>query len=228
MKAIRVREIHAIEMSSRCNLHCVYCLQPRLARPAQDMAALTWQRTLAWVRHFVAAGTQGDLVLNGTGESTLHPAFVTMVQEARKAIGPERELSVATNGVAVTEAMVNAVAPSRLMFWVSLHRPEKAERAVHYLRRAGLLKNVTCDPVADPTSWAGQVDWPQTVLDRHPLQSCTWLDDAGVMVAADGDLLACCYSNGQADTVVGDVAEVPGDLWTHGHGLCEACWQRVP
>ena len=228
MTLFHVREIHTIEISSRCQLACRYCLHPHLARPIQDMDAITWQRTLAWVRHFVAAGTQGELLLNGTGESTLHPDFAEMVQQARKALGPDRDLGIATNGVGWTEALVNAIAPARLTVWLSLHRPELSERTHWWLKRAGLLKGATCDPAMNPTNWCGQVDWPQTVLMYNPLQTCTWLKDGGVMVGSDGRMFACCYSNGQEDTVVGDVADLPYGITTHGHGLCAACWQGVP
>lgn len=220
--------LHQIEVTSRCNLACRYCLHPILTRPKQDMAAETWQAAMRWLRHFVAAGTQGELVLSGTGEPTLHPRLAEMALEARQIIGPNRRLLTTTNGLAVTPELVAALVPSQIRVYVTLHRPEKAEQAVWLLQQAGLFEQAVMDPVVGANSWAGQVDWPDRVNrggDARPV--CPWLSRGWMFVASDGTIYTCCYANGTTPPrghVRFPVSAVRPEPWD----VCGACWQRPP
>lgn len=221
---VRVRQVHQIELSSRCNLRCVYCLHPTMARPKLDMAAETWAQALDWVRFFVRQRTQGELALSVTGESTMHPQFVPWVHEARAVLGWDRGLFVSTNGLLLDAAMARALAPAKPIVHVSLHRPEKAQGAIQALKAYSLLGQVECHAATDPHDWAGQVPWPRTAA---PL-ACPWLSVGWVAVLADGRLATCCYE-ADAAGILGHVRTPPhADLETRPYGLCATCWHVPP
>lgn len=220
--------LHQIEVSSRCSLSCAYCLYRVMTRPQQDMAAPTWAACMRWLRHFVDAGTQGELVLSGTGEPTLHPNLPEMAREARRILGPHRRLMTTTNGLHMTAELAEALKPSQIRVYVSLHRPEKAKPAIDLLSRAGLFEQAVMDPVVGANSWAGQVDWPDDVNrfgNARPV--CPWLSRGWLFVASTGECYSCCYANGDTP-VLGYVTDVVRSVQPKPWRVCEACWQRPP
>lgn len=219
--------LHQIEISSRCNLSCRYCLHPIMTRPKVDISREHWAAALEWVRYFVGKGTQGELVLFGTGEPSLHPDFPQMAREARGVIGPGRRLVTTTNGIAVTKEWVDALKPSGIRVYVSLHRPEKAEPAVRYLKSAGLLEATVADAVEYPNDWAGQVKWHSNAAalayDARPI--CPWTAAGQLFVSAHGALYSCCYANGDSP-VLGQVTDAPSALAVTPWKACQSCWLR--
>lgn len=221
---MKIRSIHQIEMTSRCNLRCKYCVHPTMTRAKEDMSDVTWRAALAWVRIFVDAGTQGrELNLCGIGESTLHPMFGEWCLQARAAIGNERDLVLATNGVGVTEDHALAMRYARTKVWVSLHRPEKGGPSVNLLKRYGVLAGVSIDPSISGVDWAGQVKWEVTA----PRSVCPWLKEGKVMIGSQGDVLTCSFDGngvGRLGVVWGDVASMESSPYA----LCANCHQEVP
>ena len=220
--------LHQIELSSQCNLACRYCLSPILTRPKQHMTTHTWLQALRWLQHFVDRGTQGELVLSGTGEPTLNPRLPQMALEARAILGANRRLMTTTNGLAMTPALAKALVPSGIRVYVSLHRPEKAKAAVDLLMQHGLFEQAVMDPVMGSNNWAGQVDWPDSINrggDARPV--CPWLSRGWLFVASDGTCYTCCYANGDTP-VIGHVDEPCHGVRTEPWAVCGACWQRPP
>jgi MoaA/NifB/PqqE/SkfB family radical SAM enzyme len=192
------------------------------------MTSEVWRECLRWLSHFVGHGTQGELVLSGTGEPTLHPRLPEMAMQARRVLGPHHRLMTTTNGIAVTPALVEALKPSQIRVYVSLHRPELAEVAVALLQQAGLFADAVMDPVMGPNSWAGQVDWPDRINAgglARPV--CPWLSRGWMFVASDGRQFACCYANGHTP-VLGHVTNPIGNIVPRPWAVCGACWQRPP
>jgi hypothetical protein len=227
-----LQAVHQIEITSRCNLACVYCPSRDIAagrypgRAALDMTRAVFERSLAWVAYCVRVHGQAELNLAGIGESTLHPEFVEFVTLARRTVGPHAILIFATNGLPPKgvdlETLVRGLAPARPRVWVSLHRPERAARAVELYRRYGLLAGVSTDPATGGNDWAGQVDWPVT---GSPLR-CQWLRDGKVMVMADGRITTCCL-DAQGCGVVGHVDDPIGALDLRPYALCQGCYQVI-
>lgn len=223
-----LRAIHQIELSSECNLRCVYCTSPTLGRPKLHMTRELFERALFWVRHFIKNKNneqRAELNLAGIGESTLHPNFAELVHVARAAVGADVPLVVTTNGLLITEELVLEVKSANLGFFVSLHRPEKAGPAVEILRRHGLFLGASSDPALASIDWAGQVKWPvSTPADTRP---CPWIRDGWGMVFADGRISTCCLdSDGRG--VVGHVDDDPAvGVKLKPYSLCEACDQVV-
>ena len=212
----RVRYVCQIEMTSRCNLRCRYCIHPKMPRAKLDMDAETYALTLGWARRL--RGRQ--LSLAGIGESTLHPEFVRNVFLAREAVGPGVELLLATNGLLMDAAMAAEIAPSRIAVWVSLHRPESAGPAVEALKRAGIFAGLSADPALAAIDWAGQVKWHVSTPARG--SACPWLQGAKVCVLADGRVARCCLDAVAAD-VLGTVRDDVAAMRTGPYALCEKC-----
>ncbi len=216
---LRIRAIHQIEMTSRCNLRCRYCTHPKMPRPKMDMDDATYAKSLAWVKYFQAKRPHAELNLAGIGESTLHPEFVRNVFLAREAVGPAVRLVLATNGLLMDDALAQAIAPARPAVWVSLHRPERAGPAVEALRRAKILSGVSSDPSLAAVDWAGQVKWHVSAPKGSP---CPWMANAMVMVMADGRVTRCCF-DATGDGVIAHVDDDLSKYATSPYNICAAC-----
>lgn len=218
-----LREIHQIEITSRCNLRCVYCPHKKMPRPKVDMSMSDFLVALGWAKHFQEKGTQGEVNLAGIGESTMHPQFVEFLFRAREELGPKQVLLFATNGLLMTEELARAIAPANPRVYVSMHRPEKAGPAVHILRRHGLLQGISNDPALAGSNWAGQVEWDVTVPKGRP---CGWVKGGKAFVMADGRISRCAYDS----TGIGVYATLADDLTkfeTSPYALCKGCDQDV-
>ncbi|MFA6118169.1 MAG: radical SAM protein [Sphingomonas sp.] len=222
-----IKTIQQIEISSRCNLRCSYCVHGNdkaMTRVKLDMGEGTWRAALRWVEHFVRQGTQGELNLAGVGESTLHPRFPGMIAEARAVVGPYRDIIFATNGILVTPALIEAIKPFQPKVWVSTHQPARAAHAIQGLKDAGLIAGISMDGALNPNDWAGQVDWIKPSY-RFP---CPWLTSGHGFVAASGAILTCCLDV-TAGSALEDVSALPrSDVKTQPWHLCKSCYQDVP
>lgn len=225
-----VREVHQIELTTRCNLKCKYCPHwPELPRPKTDMTLEVFQQALALVRHYVARGTQGEVSLTGIGEPTLHPNFVEMLAQAREAIGPERRLAVATNGLLLDDALCDAIKPYDPVVFVSLHRPELGGPAIERLKARGFKYGVNSSFATSAFNWAGtQRNWFVSAQ-RVP---CDYLKQGWCVVLVDGRVATCCLDATGA-SVVGHVLNNPAALylqpWRSACGAgCASCHMDVP
>jgi len=69
---MKIQAIHQIEITSRCNLRCKYCVHPKMVREKGDMDRETYIKSLEWSAHFHKLNNQEELNLAGIGESTMH------------------------------------------------------------------------------------------------------------------------------------------------------------
>jgi hypothetical protein len=215
-----VRDIHQIEITSRCNLRCRYCPSPHLQRPKIDMDDATFERALRWAVHFKRRGTQSEINLAGIGESTMHPKFIEYLAMTRKALGPEQRIILATNGLLVDDALAKAMALYKPMVWVSLHRPEKAGPAVEALKKYNLLSGISADPSISSIDWAGQVKWHVSTTVKG--QKCMWVKGGMAMVLSDGRITRCCLDadgSGVFAHVNDDLTKIGTSPWA----LCRNC-----
>lgn len=217
------RDIHQIELTTRCNLRCQYCPHPHLPRPKIDMEWETFQAALRLVAYYVAQGTQTELSMTGIGESLLHPRFIEMVAAARTVLGRDRPLVVTTNGLLLTDKICAELAPYHPQVFVSLHRPEKAGPAIEYARHHGILAGVNASAATSAFNWAGQVDWHVSA----PRIPCEYLRSGWVVVLVDGRVTTCCLDAAGAG-VIGTVNDAPGFHWLQPYSLCNGCHMEVP
>lgn len=216
--------IHQIEMTSRCNLRCKYCVHPTMGRPKLDMDDATYLQTLKRTSELLrlqpAGKRQRELNLAGIGESTMHPEFVRNVHLAREAVGLGVDLIIATNGLLMDDALAEAIKTARPRVWVSLHRPEKAGPAVEALKRAGILSGISADPSVASVDWAGQVKWHVSTPGKGA--PCSWVRFGMVFVMADGKVSRCCF-DGKGDDTIGTVWDAFADMRTSPFKLCATC-----
>ena len=224
-----VRDIHQIELTTRCNLKCHYCPHyPELPRAKEDMAWETFEAALSVVRFFVREGTQTELSLTGIGEAVLHPRFLEAVARSREAIGPHRQLTITTNGILFDDALCAALAPYRPAVFVSLHRPEKAGPAIEAAKRAGILAGTNASFATSAFDWAGaQRNW----FVSAPRTKCEYLRSGWAVILVDGRVTTCCL-DADGSGVVGSVWDDPGTLklspWGDEKVGCSVCHMSVP
>lgn len=222
---VQLKNIHQIEITSNCNLRCVYCVSPKLQRPKVDMSRQTFERALAMAKHLQDRFGVSELNLAGIGESTIHPDFVEYVHRARAVMGPQTPLLLATNGVRLAEddgaEIVKQLAAAGVIVYVSLHRPEKAKIACDLIAEANILGGISIDPTVAATDWAGQVKGWRVTADE---MECPWVSRGWGFVLADGRISACCF-DGSGVGVFGSVDDKPETLFTKPYSLCETCNQ---
>lgn len=218
-----IKQIHQIEVTSRCNLRCVYCPSPNLGRPKVDITDQQFEAAIEWTLYYQRQGTQGELNLAGIGESTLHPKFVEYVKYARGILGPKQRLLIATNGLLLTDELCAQLQPYNLRIWVSMHRPEKAVYAIEAAKKYGLFESAAVDAATNPVDWAGQVDWPVDQRLTDTKRPCDWLRNGMVMVMADGRITSCCL-DASGVGVVGTIEDDLTTLQTKPYKLCETCY----
>lgn len=218
-----VQALHQIELSSFCNLRCVYCVSPKLQRPKVHMSEAHFVAALAHAGHYIAQGTQDQINMAGIGESTLHPRFVEFLRLARLTL-PRTTFLFATNGLLMTHELAKALAEIQGVFcWVSLHRPEKAGPAIEIAKRYGIFAGTSSDPAVNANNWAGQVDWFET---NNTVIPCRWLRYGLSMAMADGRVTACCL-DGAGAGVIGHVEDPVGSLVTRPYPLCSTCHHEI-
>ncbi len=214
--------IHQIELTSHCNLTCDYCVHRNLARVKQHMPLSTFRRALHWVK---ALGAGSELNLSGIGEPMLWPHWKEGLITLREAF-PDLPLVIPTNGLLLTDekiALLVAAQPVRV--FVSLHRAERALSRVRAAKRAGILAGVSLDALTGPVDWAGNVDW-----EAPPPGSgdpCPWLVEPMGFVAADGNILTCCF-DATGESRIAHVDEAPRPLNPTPWYACSSCRHKVP
>ena len=226
-----VRQIHQIELSTRCNLRCKYCVHfPNLPRTKEDMSDDVFSAALDLVQFYVRQGTQTELSLTGIGEAMLHPRFVEYAARARAVVGAHRQLVITTNGLLLDEVMAAAIAPLKPAVFISLHRPEKAGLAIEIAKRHGILAGVNASFATSAFDWAG------TMKDRWfvsaPKIPCEYLKSGWAVVLVDGRVATCCL-DADGSSTVGTVYNNPETLmlkpWKSEKGAgCESCHMSVP
>lgn len=226
-----VREIHQIELTTRCNLKCKYCPHwPELPRAKEDMTWDVFEASLTLIDYYVQRGTQTELSLTGIGEAVLHPRFLEMVARARECLGPERPLTLTTNGLLFDEAMCVAVAPYQPQVFISLHRPERAALAIVAAKKHGIFAGANSSFATSAFDWAGtQKNW--TPMVSAAKIKCEYLRAGWGVILVDGRIATCCL-DADASSVIGRVTDDPETLllkpWGSADKGCAVCHMEVP
>lgn len=224
MYSKQITKVHQIELTSRCNLACVYCPHPNLDRPKKDIGMVDYAYILnTWVSYFMEKGTQGELSLTGMGESLMHPQFLDTVAMARAVIG-DNKLVIATNGILLTREICEFLAPYKPKLYISLHRQEKAAQAVELAREYDMLGSVNAQFIYNAIDWAGQVDWPNSAK----ISPCADLHVGKISFLSDGRITTCCMDAHGKHTLGYIYLVDPYDFETKQTVLCDTCHHEVP
>ena len=222
MIRVPIQEIHELELSSLCNLACVYCPHPTLQREKGNMEWKIFERTMEHVAYYRRQGTQTELSLTGIGEAILYPAFAAALARSRAVMG-DGLIVMATNGVAVTDEIIRLLKEYRVRVYVSLHRPEVAVPAGVAMNKAGVEVLANHAFVDSSIDWGGQVKWHASA----PSHPCDYLGRGWASVKQNGDVDACCVDAHDRHPI-GNVWDEIGSLRTHAIPLCASCHLTVP
>ena len=224
---MRIKTIHQIEVSSRCNLACRYCPHPKLSRDKTDMSKDTFVRAIDWAVAF----NSPELSFTGMGEALLHPDIYEMLGYARLRL-PNAWLLMATNGIALVKGdqeridrIISALVELDVSVYVSVHRPEMAGPAVERLGRAGVKVGLNGAFIDSGFNWAGQVEWhgnpaPRTV--------CKYLLEGWGTVLVNGDIVNCCMDAHGLYPFYNVHKPIRDDLLIKPIPLCGQCHLKVP
>jgi organic radical activating enzyme len=235
----QVEQLHQLELSSNCNLKCVYCSSPTLDKPLTDsagkslpitqgggfgrakenMTLATFERALEHAKFYDRQGTQGELALTGIGEALIHPDFPQLCKLARAAL-PHNLITLSTNGLILanrktdaarelSDRLLDSLEENRVAVYVSLHRPERAKLAIDLLRKRGLLAATNQAFATESFDWAGGLDWEVSIPEGSV--TCEFLRSGWCVVLADGRVTACCLDS-EGGGVSGHVDDPLGSL----------------
>lgn len=232
-----VKAIKNLEISSLCNLSCVYC-------PAKDqmrhrevglMSDDVLERSLYWLRKFVQNGTQAEINVFGVGEPMLHPKVVEIVRKVRRAMTPDLRVLVNTNGLVFTEELCRALYDAGITkIDITDHEARATMETIRILRRVtGQYRpdpngkwGYSRDGVINPNDWGGIVTgWVQGA--EHQRFICPWLNNGQVMIMSNGDVTRCCqdaFARGVLGTVWDEIDQIPYSTFVQ----CETCHEIVP
>ena len=85
---VSIQKIY-IELTQRCNLHCLNCFRQNWTSPDTQMTQDIFDHFLSSIRNIE---TLKEIILGGIGEPTIHPNFVEWVNQL-----PNVDLCVTTN-----------------------------------------------------------------------------------------------------------------------------------
>lgn len=213
-----IESIHQIEITSRCNLKCPYCLQAIMTRKREDMTDGIFEKSVHAAKKLVDNRTQHEIWLHGLGESLLHPNFLDYCEHAKKEL-PNIQVRISTNAILLTESMIDRLKEIGIILHVSLQRPDLANRkAIHYSQKKRVLENIGVNPIHQANDWAQQMPDEVCILDKA---GCGWLHSGWAMVLANGELAQCC-TDGLGLYTIGHI-----DSWEESEvkpfKLCETC-----
>jgi len=197
------------------------------------MTEAIFRRTLEWCARLNDRldDKRAELAITGLGESLLHPHIVHFLKLAREAL-PANPITIATNGIALTDDLAKAIAPYRPRLYISLHRPERAKGAIEIAKKYGLFEMVNCAAATSSFDWAGLLDWHVSA----PRSICEFLRSGWGMVLVDGSIVVCCL-DAVGTSKIGHVDDPIESLTKPGTGLkpwgddkigCAACHNLVP
>lgn len=219
-----INTLHQVEVTSKCNLRCVYCPSPKLeqirGQEKRHMDMEVFERTLHWC---VSLPMQGELSITGIGETLLHPQWRDMIRMAREAL-PDAFINFSTNGLLLDDDACAWLSRWDCKVYVSLHRPEKAGPAIEAAKRHGIFMQENASAALASMDWAGQVDWHVSAPENL---ECDWLKHGWGNVLVDGRITTCCL-DAAGKGVVGTVWDEPGSLEIQPYELCSDCHMCVP
>lgn len=99
-----------VELTTRCNLQCQMCVKYAVGSciPEDDMSLEVFEKLLP------SLGTVENLILNGIGESLLHPDLVEIVTLARQHMAPGGCIGLQSNGFLLTKQLAESLVDAGL------------------------------------------------------------------------------------------------------------------
>lgn len=225
----QIKHIHQIEITSRCNRKCEWCIHKDMTRPKVDMTEENFKKSLSIVRHLYDKGGQTELWLHGLGESLLHPKFLEFSQMARETL-PYTLIRISTNGILMTDEIARRMRELKVSCHISMYAAKEVVIGAAMAHKHGILEYLGNNPVQAPTDWAGQCDWPVPL--KLKTQSCQWLNEGWAMIWSTGEIVSCCV-DGFGKGIIGHIDNIEwpkeiDDLEIKPYELCKKCNMQIP
>lgn len=212
--------VHQIEVTTQCNLACVYCPHRTMKRNKVHMDMQTFYRAIEWVKYYALNGYQEELALTGIGEGLMHPQFEDMLRYARSQYNGLIHFS--TNGLLFTRKWAELCESLSVGVYVSMHRPEVAVPAKMLAQEHGILLAENHAFVDSAFDWAGTVNW----YNSAPHSICRYQRDGWGVVLVDGSITTCCMDS-EAVSRIGHVNDRINSAYMEPKPLCAQCHLEV-
>lgn len=228
---MKFNTINTLELSNICNLKCNYCVNKFIKdhpnRTSCIMSSDVFEASLKLIYYFCNKGTQREINVNGTGESTLDPDLIYRIKAVRNILGPHQQIVFSTNGVTMNIDLASQLAETGITrVDLSTHNMEAARRAAGILNASGLKGVITIGPAWPGHNWAGQLEPEYSLNNVQPLV-CTPLSEGRGYVSAEGYVSPCCYDY----RLLGAYGHVFDDDITEKevkpYKLCHTCHQVI-
>jgi len=227
---MKLKTITTIELSSLCNLSCLYCVNRLLVKhPARNPGIMTdsvFDASLSVLRNLCLDGTQQEVNLNGNGESMLDEHIIERIKKTKEVMG-NRTVTFCTNGVYMTPAIAKQLKAAGLdMISLSPHAPFHARKAAHIMAGNGLTPYINFGSICASHNWAGQLE-PENSIDCRLTNECTPLKEGRGYISSEGYLSPCCYDY-KLLGVYGHVLD--DDILEKDvapYSLCHTCHQKI-
>lgn len=231
---ITLQTITTIELSSICNLKCLYCINRKLAEsPVRRPGLMTdkvFNKTCELLQKLVDQGTQREIHLNGNGESTMDHKLCDRISRVREILGKRAHIGLSTNGLLMTKELAVKLKESGLsQVDVSPHSPYHARKAAHILFEAKFPKGmVSWGCIIMSHNWAGQLEKEHSVNCQLNKIQCDPIIEGRGYILSEGNITPCCYdfeNLGIYGSVFDDdILERPIKPYL----LCKTCHQIIP
>ena len=228
---MKLKTITTIELSSKCNLKCQYCInrymEDRADRIPRVMSNDVFYAACDILKETVSRGTQAEVNLNGNGESLLDPDIIERVGTIKEIAGKGVKVQMSTNAVLLTpEIALNLKSAGLDKLHISVHSAYHVRRAVDFLQRMNLEFCVNPGTILTSHNWAGQLEKEDSVF-ILPKAKCDPLLEGRGYIQAEGDIVPCCYDYRNLGKI-GTVFDL--NIFEIEYGkfeLCETCHQMI-
>ena len=228
---ITLKTITTIELSSICNLSCLYCVNRLLVKhPAREPGIMNhkvFNSSLYWLDKLCKQGTQKEVNVNGNGESCLDPMLVKRIDWIKVIMG-DRPVNFSTNAVNMTENLAKGLASTGIdRIDLSVHSPFHTRKAIQIMKKARLTIGINPGAIIMSHNWAGQLE-PENSVEMHFTLPCDPLIEGRGYIQSEGNVTPCCYDYRNLG-VFGHVFD--DDLLEREikpYELCTTCHQVIP
>jgi hypothetical protein len=228
---ITLKTITTIELSSICNLSCLYCVNRLLVKlPLRDAGIMNdyvFNRSVYWLEKLCKQGTQQEVNINGNGESCLDPQLIERAKRVKEVVG-HRPVNFSTNAVNMTEELAKGLASTGIdKIDLSIHSPFHTRKAIQIMRKAGINLGINPGAVVMSHNWAGQLE-PENSVEMHFTLPCDPLIEGRGYIQSEGNVTPCCYDYRNLGVFGHVFNEDLLEREIKPYELCTTCHQVIP
>lgn len=230
---ITLQTITTIELSSICNLKCLYCINRLMADEPSRRPGLmindVFKATCDLLQKLCDQGTQREVNLNGNGESLLDWQLIDRIKIIREIMGPDRHIGLSTNGVLINKMIAKELCHSGLtQLDISPHNAYHARRAAYIMHETGMKNGIiSLGCICMSHNWAGQLE-KEHQINCILNNNCEPLLEGRGYVLSEGNITPCCYDYRNLGVFGTVFDEDILEKQIKPYELCHTCHQVIP